>query len=198
MLLTGKGIAGFSRQDMFKQPSGVGVHMTERVFCLEPCHGLLPGLGMLQNLPSAVVAHVLNPAPGSRVLDMCASPGGGFNLFVSKHTLAHVFYLVVGSCLLQMHASPKRDLNRYLFVNQQAAPAAACAVHVLIIPRNLCVLDQFAFSLEVLSCRHCICMLFGASERFSGHHYHAFTVPASSTVKMITRSTDMEHIVDKI
>ena len=77
MLLTGKGTAGFSRQDMFKQPSGVGVHMTHRVFCLEPCHGLLPGLGMLQNLPSAVVAHVLNPALGSTVLDMCASPGGG-------------------------------------------------------------------------------------------------------------------------
>ena len=76
VLLTGKGTAGFSRQDMFKQPGGVGVHMTDRVFCLQPCHGLLPGLGMLQNLPSAVVAHVLNPAPGSRVLDMCASPGG--------------------------------------------------------------------------------------------------------------------------
>ncbi|KAL3131809.1 hypothetical protein ABBQ38_007524 [Trebouxia sp. C0009 RCD-2024] len=75
-LYIGKGLAGFSRQDMFKQPSGVGVHMTQRVFCLEPCHGLLPGLGMLQNLPSAVVAHVLQPAPGSCVLDMCASPGG--------------------------------------------------------------------------------------------------------------------------
>ena len=34
MLLPGKGIAGFSRQDMFKQPSGVGVHMTPE--------GLLP------------------------------------------------------------------------------------------------------------------------------------------------------------
>ena len=76
LLFTGKGLAGFSRQEMFKQPSGVGVHMTQRVFCLEPCHGLLPGLGMLQNLPSAVVAHVLQPAPGACVLDMCASPGG--------------------------------------------------------------------------------------------------------------------------
>lgn len=89
MPLTGKGIAGFSRQDMFKQPSGVGVHMTQRVFCLEPCHGLLPGLGMLQNLPSAVVAHVLGPAPGSRVLDMCASPGGGCDLFLNNR-MSHV------------------------------------------------------------------------------------------------------------
>jgi 16S rRNA C967 or C1407 C5-methylase (RsmB/RsmF family) len=27
---------------------------------------------MLQNLPSIVAAQVLNPQPGSRVLDMCA------------------------------------------------------------------------------------------------------------------------------
>ena len=102
MLLTGKGIAGFSRQDMFKQPSGVGVHMTQRVFSLQPCHGLLPGLGMLQNLPSAVVAHVLDPAPGSRVLDMCASPGGGCNLFLNKRTSAHLFCPATGSYVLEL------------------------------------------------------------------------------------------------
>lgn len=73
---TGKGIAQFSRQNMFKETSGIGVAMTDRVFRLQPCHGMLPGLGMLQNLPSAVVAHVLAPPPGSQVLDMCASPGG--------------------------------------------------------------------------------------------------------------------------
>jgi hypothetical protein len=31
---------------------------------------------MLQNLASLVAAHVLCPTPGSRVLDMCAAPGG--------------------------------------------------------------------------------------------------------------------------
>ncbi|DBA94968.1 TPA: hypothetical protein ACH3X1_002494 [Trebouxia sp. C0004] len=75
-LYIGKGIAKFSRQSMFKETSGIGVEMTDRVFQLQPCHGMLPGLGMLQNLPSAVVAHVLAPLPGSQVLDMCASPGG--------------------------------------------------------------------------------------------------------------------------
>ena len=74
---------------------------------------------MLQNLPSAVVAHVLNPAPGSRVLDMCASPGGASNLFVRKHTVALVCHPVVGSCMLQMYAFPTRDLTRYLFVNHR-------------------------------------------------------------------------------
>ena len=31
---------------------------------------------MLQNLPSVVAGAVLDPKPGSRVLDMCAAPGG--------------------------------------------------------------------------------------------------------------------------
>ena len=79
----GKGVAKFSRQDMFKESSGIGVQMTARVFRLQPCHGVLPGLGMLQNLPSAVVAHVLAPTPGSRVLDMCASPGGMVSCFAT-------------------------------------------------------------------------------------------------------------------
>ena len=38
--------------------------------------GVLPGEVVLQNLPSVVAAHVLNPPPGSTVLDMCAAPGG--------------------------------------------------------------------------------------------------------------------------
>jgi 16S rRNA C967 or C1407 C5-methylase (RsmB/RsmF family) len=31
---------------------------------------------MLQNLPSLAAALALSPAPGSRVIDMCAAPGG--------------------------------------------------------------------------------------------------------------------------
>lgn len=31
---------------------------------------------MLQALPCIIAAQVLDPAPGSRVLDMCAAPGG--------------------------------------------------------------------------------------------------------------------------
>ncbi len=37
---------------------------------------ILRGEFMLQNLCSLVAAHVLAPTPGSRVLDMCAAPGG--------------------------------------------------------------------------------------------------------------------------
>ncbi len=35
---------------------------------------------MLQNLPSVVAALALRPTLGSRVLDMCAAPGGKTNL----------------------------------------------------------------------------------------------------------------------
>ena len=76
LYIAGRGTAKFSRQDMFKADGGVGIEMTDRVFKLAPCHDIPWGLGMLQNLPSAIVAHVLNPSPGATVLDMCASPGG--------------------------------------------------------------------------------------------------------------------------
>jgi hypothetical protein len=45
--------------------------------CALPAAGVLPGQVMLQNLPSVVAGVVLSPPPGSRVLDMCAAPGGG-------------------------------------------------------------------------------------------------------------------------
>lgn len=33
------------------------------------------GVAILQNLPSIICIHVLNPQPGDIILDMCASPG---------------------------------------------------------------------------------------------------------------------------
>lgn len=38
--------------------------------------GVLRGKVMLQAVPCIVAAQVLDPAPGSKVLDMCAAPGG--------------------------------------------------------------------------------------------------------------------------
>ncbi len=59
---------------------GVAVVMTARAFDQglsgERVMQRLRGRVMLQNLPSVVAARALSPAPGSRVLDMCASPGG--------------------------------------------------------------------------------------------------------------------------
>ena len=64
------------RKALFSQTRGVAVTLLERAFELPPCNGLLPGKLMLQNLPSIVAAQALSPARGSRVLDMCAAPGG--------------------------------------------------------------------------------------------------------------------------
>ena len=56
--------------------SGVGIKMTEMQYKMPSLNGVLTDLIFLQNLPSMSVAKILNPLPGSRVLDMCAAPGG--------------------------------------------------------------------------------------------------------------------------
>ncbi|GLI66565.1 hypothetical protein VaNZ11_010453 [Volvox africanus] len=69
--------AVMSRQEMFRAREGLALELVEPVFRVPPAvGGLPPGWVMLQNLPSVVAALVLSPAPGSRVLDMCAAPGG--------------------------------------------------------------------------------------------------------------------------
>ncbi|KAL6770752.1 hypothetical protein ACKKBF_B32520 [Auxenochlorella protothecoides x Auxenochlorella symbiontica] len=65
------------RADMFRHERGVGVALVARVYRPgAPACAVPPGAAMLQNLPSLVAAAALDPAPGSRVLDMCAAPGG--------------------------------------------------------------------------------------------------------------------------
>ncbi|XP_040208421.1 LOW QUALITY PROTEIN: tRNA (cytosine(72)-C(5))-methyltransferase NSUN6 [Rana temporaria] len=75
----GNGIAELSRSDIFCTNSpikGKGIRMTEPVYSSPSFDNMLPGYIFLQNLPSAVVSHVLSPQPGERVLDMCAAPEG--------------------------------------------------------------------------------------------------------------------------
>lgn len=49
--------------------------MTFPLFSCPSLSGVLPDLLFLQNLPSVVVGHVLDPQPGEIILDMCAAPG---------------------------------------------------------------------------------------------------------------------------
>ena len=59
--------------------SGVAVEMTDPLY-IAPSIGLkLHDKFFLQNLPSIVTGHVLDPQPGDTVLDMCAAPGGGLH-----------------------------------------------------------------------------------------------------------------------
>ncbi|MEE6466830.1 hypothetical protein FKM82_007064 [Ascaphus truei] len=75
----GNGISELSRSEIFcsSHPvKGKGIRMTEPVYLSPSFDNVLSGYIFLQNLPSAVASHVLNPQPGERVLDMCAAPGG--------------------------------------------------------------------------------------------------------------------------
>ncbi|KAI7748963.1 hypothetical protein M8C21_012481, partial [Ambrosia artemisiifolia] len=75
-LYIGQGITTLSRAGIFRDLSGLGVDMTDRVFRLASFNDVLKGDIFLQNLPSIITAHVLDPQQGERILDMCAAPGG--------------------------------------------------------------------------------------------------------------------------
>ncbi|KAI3437518.1 uncharacterized protein J3R85_005285 [Psidium guajava] len=72
----GQGIAMMSRAGIFRASEGVAVHMKNRVFRLPSFNDVLQGEIFLQNLPSVITAHALDPQKGERILDMCAAPGG--------------------------------------------------------------------------------------------------------------------------
>ena len=75
-MCVGAGVARMGRGSLFcPDPArGVAVTITHRLF---DCPSLEPGPGyILQNLPSLLAVHALDPQPGHTVLDMCAAPGG--------------------------------------------------------------------------------------------------------------------------
>ncbi|NXN95966.1 NSUN5 methyltransferase, partial [Rhinopomastus cyanomelas] len=75
----GNGVSELSRSEIFSSGGplkGMGIRMTEPVYLSPSFDNVLPSHLFLQNLPSVVVSHVLNPQPGERILDMCAAPGG--------------------------------------------------------------------------------------------------------------------------
>ena len=76
-LFIGVGRTKVGRVKMLRLQRGLAVEVKQRVCCdAPPLNGVLPGRIFLQNLPSAVVAHVLAPQAGECVADLCASPGG--------------------------------------------------------------------------------------------------------------------------
>lgn len=75
----GNGISELSRRGIFNglpEQKGIGIRMTEPVYLSPSFDSVLPSYLFLQNLPSAVVTHVLDPRPGEKILDLCAAPGG--------------------------------------------------------------------------------------------------------------------------
>ncbi|KAL7476604.1 hypothetical protein ACHAW6_002449 [Cyclotella cf. meneghiniana] len=73
----GMGRSYCKRSDYFANSSGLGVLMVKLAGPPQPpLNGVLVGKIMLQNLPSVVVAHALDPKEGDVILDMCCAPGG--------------------------------------------------------------------------------------------------------------------------
>lgn len=77
-MFLGNGIVNQSRKDLFKtsKPTGLAVSVKEPIFdapSFGSCHSELL---FLQNLPSVLCSHILNPDKHAQVLDMCAAPGG--------------------------------------------------------------------------------------------------------------------------
>ncbi|KAK4397733.1 rRNA (cytosine-C(5))-methyltransferase NOP2C [Sesamum angolense] len=75
-LYIGQGTTMMSRAGMFRETEGVALDMHNRVFNLPSFRDLLEGDIFLQNLPSIIAAHALDPQEGEKILDMCAAPGG--------------------------------------------------------------------------------------------------------------------------
>lgn len=75
-LYIGQGTAMMSRAGIFRASEGIAVDMHNRIFQLPSFYDVLEGEIFLQNLPSIVTAHALDPQKGERILDMCAAPGG--------------------------------------------------------------------------------------------------------------------------
>ncbi|XP_051152240.1 rRNA (cytosine-C(5))-methyltransferase NOP2C [Andrographis paniculata] len=75
-LYIGQGTTMMSRAGMFRASEGVALDLNNRVYHLPSFHDLLEGEIFLQNLPSIITAHALDPKEGEKILDMCAAPGG--------------------------------------------------------------------------------------------------------------------------
>ena len=86
-LHVGNGRANYGRRDLF--PPGqhasqaaasssdtAAVSMTARVYDGPSLNGVLPESLFLQNLPSALAVHLLDPQPGELIVDLCSAPGG--------------------------------------------------------------------------------------------------------------------------
>lgn len=77
-LFVGLGKAVLGRSEIFtvQNPRGLAVEITDSFYKCPSIGSLFNDVIFLQNFPSIVCSHVLNPKPGELILDMCAAPGG--------------------------------------------------------------------------------------------------------------------------
>ena len=70
----GYGITCCNRAAIFTQSTGIALEMLKSP--LPSLNGCMVEGMILQNLPSVLVGHALNPQKGDIILDMCCAPGG--------------------------------------------------------------------------------------------------------------------------
>ena len=79
-MLIGWGISNMDRGQIFGNTEGAGkgraITMKDRLWLAPPLSGWREADCMLQTLPAALAARVLDPQPHETILDMCAAPGG--------------------------------------------------------------------------------------------------------------------------
>ncbi|GJD11762.1 Putative methyltransferase NSUN6 [Galdieria sulphuraria] len=79
LIYVGNGLLLQSRREIFHSSvcEGLAIQIVEPVYFAPSLFDIVSqGIGILQNLPCTVVGHVMDPKPGQRILDLCASPGG--------------------------------------------------------------------------------------------------------------------------
>jgi len=152
-LLLGIGRTRLSRSQLFRAVDGLAVTLVERVYphslAGEALMGSLRGCLQLQNLPSILAARALSPPPGSRVLDMCAAPGGKTTalaalmgddgyivaLDVNAQKIAHIHALCAEMGVACVRAF-KADAGKALAGAAEAEEAAAEAAAALALHRG--------------------------------------------------------------
>ncbi|XP_044754088.1 tRNA (cytosine(72)-C(5))-methyltransferase NSUN6 [Coccinella septempunctata] len=92
----GNGIVRMQRSELYGadlNPRGVAVEVTETISgCPQISEDLFPpGKILLQNLPSIICVHTLDPQPNEVILDMCAAPG---------HKTSHIASLMTNQGIL--------------------------------------------------------------------------------------------------
>ncbi|VEU34229.1 unnamed protein product [Pseudo-nitzschia multistriata] len=129
----GLGRAECSRNEIFSKAQGVGIIMSldpkDRVGPpLPPLYGVLPNKMMLQNLPSVLVGHALNPRPNDVILDMCSAPGG---------KASHLASLVRNQALIVACDKSKKKVMaaKELF----ARMGASCIIPLALDATNCCI-----------------------------------------------------------
>jgi 16S rRNA C967 or C1407 C5-methylase (RsmB/RsmF family) len=120
-IFLGIGEAQYHRAQMFSLERGVGIKMCtvsseyfmQAVIPQPSLNGQLVGKMMLQNLPSALVAHALDPKRNDVIADLCAAPGG---------KTSHVASLVRNDAIIvAMDKSRKKVVSMQYFFETMGA-----------------------------------------------------------------------------